>query len=60
MEGFVLHEPCVICPCWKTYLEMSDEQREAYYAALKQIEERRNVRKDPSEKASEHKEKTDE
>ena len=60
MEEFVLHEPCAICPCGKTYLEMSDEQREAYYAALKQIEERRNVREDPSEKASEHKEKTDE
>ena len=60
MEGFVLHEPCVICPCGKTYLEMSDEQREAYYAALKQIEEERNVREDPLEKTREHEKKTDE
>ena len=60
MEGFMLHEPCVICPCGKTYLEMSDEQREEYYAALKKIEEKRNVREDPLEKTREHEKKTDE
>ena len=58
MEGFVLEEPCVICPCGKTYLPMSDEQREAYNAALKQLKEKRNVREEPLEKAS--KKKTDE
>ena len=56
----MLHEPCVICPCGKTYLEMSDEQREEYYAALKKIEEKRNVREDPLEKTREHEKKTDE
>ena len=45
MEGFVLHEPCVICPCGKTYIEMSDEQREAYYAALERLKENRRARK---------------
>ena len=60
MEGFALLSPCVICPCGKTYLEMPDEQREAYYAALKQMKENRLVQEEPLEKTSEHKQKTDE
>ena len=60
MEGFVLEQPCVICPCGRTYLEMSEDQREAYNAALEKLKEKRNVRDEPLEKASEHKEKTDE
>ena len=60
MEGFVLEEPCVICPCGKTYLPMSDEQREAYNAALEKLKEKRNIREEPVDQASERKEKTDE
>ena len=40
----MLHEPCVICPCGKTYIEMSDEQREAYYVALERLKENRRAR----------------
>ena len=52
--------PRVICPCGKKYIEMSEDQREAYNAALEKLKEKRNVRDEPLEKASEHKEKTDE
>ena len=40
-----MREPCVMCPFGKTYLTMSDEQREAYYAALERLKENRRARK---------------
>ena len=60
MEGFVLEQPCVICPCGKTYLPMSDEQREAYYAAVEQLTEKSACQEEPLEKATEHTQETDE
>ena len=60
MEGFVLEQPCVICPCGRTYLEMSQDQREAYNAALEKLKEKWNIREEPVDQASERKEKTDE
>ena len=58
MEGFALLSPRLTCPCGKGVIEMPNDQRQAYDAALKQIKENRPVRKEPLEDTNEHIQKT--